>query len=274
MPSKVCCNPFCLSNHNWIYKNITPVSSSLRERIGDLGDYICLACRMKVYRGNVIPSIQEQENLSDEISFREVSHNINQLEDVECDVPNPQTSSDSDDGSSYVGGIADELLNEIKQVFNEAPFIVDKIKYLTMTPRSWSIRELERNFKTTYRMARKAKQLQDECGFGSSPNPRPSRTLPQSVIIKVINFYISDEISRILPGKKDYVTIRDNNGIKHQVQKRLILCNLKEAYVEFKTQNPDEKIGFSKFAEFRPKQCILVEPAGTHTVCVCKIIKV
>ena len=42
-------------------------------------------------------------------------------------------------------------------------------------------------------------------------------------------------------------------------------------YREFKEKFPDHKIGFSKFAELRPKHCILAGASGTHAVCVCTI---
>jgi len=32
-----------------------------------------------------------------------------------------------------------------------------------------------------------------------------------------------------------------------------------------------EKIGFSKFADLRPKHCVLAGASGTHAVCVCTI---
>ena len=32
-----------------------------------------------------------------------------------------------------------------------------------------------------------------------------------------------------------------------------------EAYRQFKTHYPDIKVGFSKFAELRPKECVLAE---------------
>ena len=50
-----------------------------------------------------------------------------------------------------------------------------------------------------------------------------------------------------------------------------MLCNPKEAYHQFKTQHPNVKVGFSKFAELRPKECVLAVPVGTHSVCVCAI---
>ena len=70
---------------------------------------------------------------------------------------------------------------------------------------------------------------------------------------------------------KDYVTIKNNDGEKLRVQKRLVYCNLKELFQSFKLKYPDCKVGFSKFAELRPKECVLAGASGTHTVCVCII---
>ena len=33
--------------------------------------------------------------------------------------------------------------------------------------------------------------------------------------------------------------------------------------------HPVVKVGFSKFAELRPKECVLAGESGTHSVCVC-----
>ena len=73
-----------------------------------------------------------------------------------------------------------------------------------------------------------------------------------------------------MPGKKDFVSVKQG-GKRLHVQKRLVLSNLREVYCEFKRQFSDHKIGFSKFAELRPKHCILAGASGTHSVCVCTI---
>ena len=73
-----------------------------------------------------------------------------------------------------------------------------------------------------------------------------------------------------MPRKKDFVSIRQAEK-RVQVQKRLVLSNLKEVYLAFKVQFPNEKIGFSKFAECRPRNCKLAGASGTHSVCVCTI---
>ena len=86
---------------------------------------------------------------------------------------------------------------------------------------------------------------------------------------RVLEFYQSEEFSRICPGKKDCVSIRID-GEKISKQKYLLLNNLKEMFSAYKLQHGSE-IGFSKFCEFRPKWCITVGAAGTHSVCVCTI---
>lgn len=89
--------------------------------------------------------------------------------------------------------------------------------------------------------------------------------------MQIVNeFFNDDEISRLMPGKNDCISIREADK-KTYVQKRLILSTLKEIYEEFKKKHVDVKIGFSKFAELRPKYCVQLGSSGTHTICVCTI---
>lgn len=74
-----------------------------------------------------------------------------------------------------------------------------------------------------------------------------------------------------MPGMKDWVSIRDETGAKIHRQKRLLLCNLKELYKLFRNINPEDKMGFSKFASLRPRHCVSAGASGTHTSCVCAI---
>ena len=50
-----------------------------------------------------------------------------------------------------------------------------------------------------------------------------------------------------------------------------MLSGLKELYVLFKESEPEFLISYSKFAQLRPKYCILPGSPGTHSVCVCTI---
>ena len=116
-------------------------------------------------------------------------------------------------------------------------------------------------------MVRASRKLFREKGILSTPESKKGNTISKEVIDLVTEFYCNDEFSRMMPGKKDFVSIARNQ----HMQKRLILCNLKELYVMFKEQHPNVKIGFSKFCSLRPKRCILVGASGSNSVCVCTI---
>ena len=71
-------------------------------------------------------------------------------------------------------------------------------------------------------MARKSKELVKEKGILSTPNPKPGSSLPQETTELVTQFYESDDISRVMPGKKDFVSVR-KEGRRVHVQKRLMV---------------------------------------------------
>ena len=75
------------------------------------------------------------------------------------------------------------------------------------------------------------------------------RSVAETIVEHVKKFYKSDDISCQMAGKRDCVAMTVN-GEKVLVQKRLILCNLKECY-----QRYTASIGFSKFTFLCPKEC-------------------
>ena len=93
-------------------------------------------------------------------------------------------------------------------------------------------------------MACKAKYLVKNQGILSNLNPKHGCSLPLTTVSLVKDFYEFDDISRIMLGKKDFVSVRQGDQRVH-VQKRLLLGNLKEVYQQFKENHPMEKIGFS-----------------------------
>ncbi|XP_044590057.1 uncharacterized protein LOC123268763 isoform X3 [Cotesia glomerata] len=115
------------------------------------------------------------------------------------------------------------------------------------------------------------KSLRERRGILSLPDSKPGRPLSEDVKSKVLKFYVDDETSINMPGMKDFVSVRNNEGVREHIQKRLILSNLKELYELFKLEYPDCKVGFSMFASLRPKYCVLAGSGDTHTVCVCSI---
>ena len=162
-----------------------------------------------------------------------------------------------------------EIITQLKEKFAASEKRSQKVQILTLLPKSWSIQKIQAEFSTTTYMARQAKKLVKEQGILALPNTRKTN-FPQETIDEVVLFYKSEEVSRVMPGKNDYKTVL-KNGKRVREQKYLVLCNLNEAYQLFKSKKQNIKISFSKFADLRPKECVLAGGAGTHTVCICTI---
>lgn len=90
----------------------------------------------------------------------------------------------------------------------------EKITILTLLPQSWSLKKIEEEFGVSNYMARKVKDLVKEKGILSTPNPKPGKMITNVIAQLVVNFYSEDDVSRMMPGKKDFVTIR-NKGAKN-----------------------------------------------------------
>ena len=85
----------------------------------------------------------------------------------------------------------------------------------------------------------------------------------------ISNFYTNDDNSRLMPGKKAFISVKKLDGTHEHPQKRLIMFNLSELHAKFTTQDEKVKITFSKFALLRLKQSVLPGASGTHNACIC-----
>jgi len=82
-------------------------------------------------------------------------------------------------------------------------------------------------------MAAKAKKLKKQQGILSVPISKADKTLSTETIGKVIHIYESDINSRIMPNKKDCVTVK-KNGEKQKEQKRLLMYDVSVLHTKFK----------------------------------------
>ena len=162
-----------------------------------------------------------------------------------------------------------EMIEQLKEKFTSTTSRSERLTILTVLPKRWSVAKVMEEFGVTSYMARSAKKLVEDKGVLSTPNSKAGNPLSGNTLELVRSFYCHDDISRVMPGKKDFISVRNADGEKVHQQKRLVLCNLKEAYHQFKVLHPGVKVGFSKFAQLRPKECVLAGKTGTHTVCVC-----
>ena len=165
----------------------------------------------------------------------------------------------------------ENLVEEVKQALMRETTRAGKIEILTTLPRDVSIRQMMELFGVSYRMGSKAKKLRKTDGYKMRPKKRAGRKLADSAVQKVKDFYCSDQASRMMPGKNDFVSVKTDSG-KEQIQKRLLLYTIPELHAIFIEKFPNVIVSVSKFRKLRPKECIIVDSkAGLHNVCVCKI---
>lgn len=141
-----------------------------------------------------------------------------------------------------------------------------KIELLKLLPENWSVRKIQTtlNLKSNHLIV-DMKNLRE--GIVKVNMPRETGLSAENVQL-VKDFYEREDNSRQLPGRKDVKSIKQPDGTRKLIQKKLILSNLKELYETFKKEST-LKIGFTKFTLLRPQHCVLAGSAGTHTVCVC-----
>lgn len=197
-----------------------------------------------------------------------VRHQLNLALPMDAD-PLPDSSESSN--SCNTPPVDSEMLSQLKERFKSCKRS-EQVLILSVLPKSWSIRRIMDEFGASNYLVRKMKRVVEKRGILPSTDMKAGKTLSRECVGKVKDFYEDDEISRVMPGKKDFVSVRED-GVRVHRQKRLVLSNLREAYKTFKETYPtaDMKIGFSKFAELRPRHCVLAGAAGTHSVCVCTI---
>ena len=142
-----------------------------------------------------------------------------------------------------------------------------RMQLLTLASKSWTIRYKANYFDVSRYLVQKAFRLRGDTGICSMPPKKAVKSLPPWVITNIRQLYKDDQNSRLLPGKRDFFSVAKNED----VQKGLLLCNLKELYQDFKNKFPRYILGFSKFCTLRTKWCVTVHASGAHAVCVCTI---
>ena len=159
-------------------------------------------------------------------------------------------------------------MEELKEAYKSSTDYRKRLSILTLS--TYSIDETAKFFGASTYMVKRARALKQCKGIlaESDKDLRGYRTSEEDKQ-NVQSFFETDEVSRMLPGKKDYVIIRKKDGSKEKAQKRLVLGTLREIYQLYKKDDANSKIGFSRFAALRPRNCVLAGSSGTHSVCVC-----
>lgn len=256
-----CANPLKIESH--VGKDLRFLSTDLKRRFPNLLNTVRICCKCRKLCASSSPSI---DIVADD-SYNEVENmdSESETENVDIDTLIREASPSAREIE------LEEMFSELKQKFSSLP-VTDPLKLtiLTIAPSTWSISKVAREFNTTRYLVRKSKELKANGGVLATTTAKAGKSLPETVTKVVNEFYNNDLYSRLMPGKKDYVSVKVN-GKRTKMQKRLLLFDLNELYDLFKKTERSINVGFSTFAKLRPKHCLLVGASGTHSVCVCTI---
>ena len=124
--------------------------------------------------------------------------------------------------------------------------------------------------KSPQKRATVVKKLSMEAGCWEVAYPQKQEgptSLSEHLKATVTEFYVRDEISRQATSKRDSIVVYENN-IKKTMQKWHLSMNISKVYQMFKQENPDKKIGKSKFVSLQPGH-VLLSSQLPRNVCVC-----
>ncbi|KAJ8686036.1 hypothetical protein QAD02_021829 [Eretmocerus hayati] len=180
--------------------------------------------------------------------------------------PRFEESSIPAEEARYYREIIDQLLEKLSNCENPR----ERYLLLSVLPKRWSAYQIRKIMGVSQATAERAKELVENQGILCLVPSKSGKVLNPGVLNMIMDFYTSDDKSRIQPGKNDHVPVLINRE-RVEIQKRLLLCNSKECYQSFEDEHPEGLVGFSRFAEARPPYVISAGATGTHTVCVCEI---
>jgi RNase P/RNase MRP subunit p29 len=125
-----------------------------------------------------------------------------------------------------------DLMEAVKEKINSTEDRSKKLSLLTLAPNSWTNRQTSEYFGVSEYCAAQARSNKEKYGILSLSDAPSEKNRKGQVTDadkqRIIEFYTSDEYSRQLPGRKNVISVKQSNGKRLKIQKRLLLVNINE----------------------------------------------
>ena len=104
----------------------------------------------------------------------------------------------------------------------------------------------------------------------TNKHERQQRQLSATLKEAIVEFYGRDDISYQMPVKRDYISVKDDDGEKLTLQKRILLNTVRETYELFLSDNniTHSSLSLNSFGNLRPLN-VLLNSHMSHCSCVC-----
>lgn len=155
------------------------------------------------------------------------------------------------------------ILSHLRELFNISDN-KEKKRLMTMLPPDWGRERIADWFDGSDHHARLSIELRTTKGVLSMPDDhRGNKPIDSQIEIAVHHFYVSDEVSRETPYKKQVVHV---SPARDPVPLRFLHLSIGETYAQFKSKYPHIEINRSKFYALRPSW---VRQQTFHETCMC-----
>ena len=125
-----------------------------------------------------------------------------------------------------------DLMEAVKEKINSTEDRSKKLSLLTLAPNSWTNRQTSEYFGVSEYCVAQARSNKEKYGILSLSDAPSEKNRKGQVTDadkqRIIEFYTSDEYSRQLPGRKNVISVKQSNGKRLKIQKRLLLVNINE----------------------------------------------
>lgn len=115
----------------------------------------------------------------------------------------------------------------------------------------------------------KNKKTQNTSWWKQKPRKRRKDRISEAIKTRVSEFYLSQEVSREVPNKKDVLCVKQGT-CKTYIQKHVMTMTSADAYHTYRTKYPDDKIGLSTFKKLKPLHVRRVSETNRKS-CLCQI---
>lgn len=105
---------------------------------------------------------------------------------------------------------------------------------------------------------------------GKRERENSAKTISGTVRTSVEAFFLSPEISREIPLKKEAIKVKDVTGSSKTVQKNVMVMSVQEAFGAYKSKFSENKVGLTTFKSLKPKNVKKVSETNRRT-CLCTI---
>ena len=141
----------------------------------------------------------------------------------------------------------------------------EKARIIRMLPLSWSSKQISEETGIPEKFINDARN-EKLCFNRKERSDKMSPELKE----KIIQFYLSDRISKIMPGTT--ISVKGPDGKRELLHKQLLFSSLYETHAQFLEKHPDEQVSLSQFRKLRPGNVVLVGAPGTHETCKVKVL--